>query len=125
MKPFLLIGMGGFVGALLRFYVAGWIQSLFESFGFPFGTMGVNLLGCLILGFLGGLSEHLGIIPQEVRLLVMVGLLGSFTTFSTFGYETLCLLRDGTVFYAILNVAVQVVLGLLAAWAGFVLAHQF
>ena len=124
MRAFLLVGMGGFAGALLRFYIAGWIQAACHSFGFPMGTLSVNMVGCLVLGFLGGISEHLGAIPQDVRLMIMVGLLGSFTTFSTFSYETMTLLRDQEILFALTNIGVQVIVGLLAAWFGFILAHQ-
>lgn len=123
MKPFFLVGLGGFSGALLRYYVGGWAQTVLAHIGFPFGTLTVNLLGCFILGFLGGFSENFGI-SQEIRLFVMVGLLGSFTTFSTFSYDTLTLLRDQAILYAALNVGIQVMIGLLAAWLGFLLAHQ-
>ncbi len=95
LKQLLFVGFGGFLGAILRFLVSGWVQRMFSS-SFPYGTLAVNGLGSLLLGFLMGLSEG-NIVSPQVRLLVGIGLLGAFTTFSTFSYETLMLLRGGRI----------------------------
>ena len=89
----------------------------------PFGTFTVNVVGCLTLGFLAGLSESKDLIRDEVRLLLMVGLLGGFTTFSTFGYETLTLARGSERWLAFAYVGASVLLGVFAAWVGNVIGR--
>ena len=114
----LWVGLGGFAGAILRYLVSGWAQNASGSAGFPYGTLAVNVLGCLAIGVLSWLADTRGLLSAESRLLIMVGVLGAFTTFSTFGNETLNLLRDGEVLAASLNVTANVVLCLAAVWAG-------
>jgi len=117
-----IIGGGGFVGAVLRYLVSGWVQYRSGSIVFPFGTMSVNLLGCLLIGLLTFLVENRSMFSPEVRSFVLIGLLGAFTTFSTFGNETLTLIRDSRLDLAVLNVGVQVVAGVSMVWLGRVLA---
>ena len=85
----LLVGLGGFMGALLRYSITGFFQGWSKSVHFPYGTLVVNLLGCLLLGFLSQIAETRGIISAEARSFLFVGLLGAFTTFSTFGNDLL------------------------------------
>ncbi|HEU4365132.1 MAG TPA: fluoride efflux transporter CrcB [Candidatus Krumholzibacteria bacterium] len=115
---FLWIGIGGFIGSVLRYLVAGWAQESSRSVSFPYGTLVVNIAGCLLIGALSYLADARGLLQAEVRLFLFVGVLGGFTTFSTFGLETLNLLRDGELLVAILNVSANVVLCLAAVWAG-------
>ena len=119
----LLVGAGGFVGAILRFGVSGWVHRLAGFSGFPYGTLVVNVAGCLAIGLLAGLAESRQLLTPETRLLLLIGVLGSFTTFSTFGYETLALVRDGALIRAAANVTLHVGLGLGAAWGGLVLSR--
>ena len=86
--------------------------------GLPVGTLAVNIVGCLLLGLLAGLAESRDLIREEVRLLLMVGLLGGFTTFSTFGYETLDLMRGSDRWLSLAYVLASVCVGVLAAWLG-------
>ncbi|MDA1096757.1 MAG: fluoride efflux transporter CrcB [Chloroflexi bacterium] len=123
MAVILFVGAGGFLGAILRFLIGGWVQNLQGQPAFPYGTTTVNVLGCLILGVIGGLVEGRQLFNPEVRAFLMVGLLGGFTTFSTFGYETMQLARDGEVMAALANVTLQVGLGLAAVWIGFGVAR--
>ncbi|MEX2029571.1 MAG: fluoride efflux transporter CrcB [Anaerolineales bacterium] len=123
MGQFVLVGVGGFLGSALRYYLSGLIQSLTKSYSFPYGTLGVNIAGCLLIGALSELAEARGLLSPEARLVLIVGLLGGFTTFSTFANESLNLIRLGQVLPAILNVLTSVSLGLMAAWAGRLLAH--
>lgn len=117
MREILVVGCGGFLGAVARYALSGWVQH-WSGARFPYGTLVVNLLGCLVLGaFMAAAQERLPIQP-EMRLFVTLGLLASFTTFSTFGYETVELLRAGDLGRAALNVAGQVVLGILAVAVG-------
>nr|WP_255682088.1 fluoride efflux transporter CrcB [Luteimonas sp. BDR2-5] len=117
----LLVGLGGFVGSACRYQLTLWLMQLAgpQAAGrFPFGTLGVNLLGCLVAGLLGGTIARHDWFPPDLRLLLMVGVLGGFTTFSAFGMETLALLRRGDVASAALYVGLSVVAGLLLAWLG-------
>ena len=118
----LLVGLGGFIGAVFRFTLGGWVQDWSKSIGFPYGTLAVNLLGCFLIGWLSQLAESRNLFSPEVRMLVFIGLLGAFTTFSTFGLETMNLLRDNRVILAISNVLVQVVFGLGMVWVGRLIA---
>ena len=90
-----IIGLGGCIGAILRYLVAGGVHTLAKSASFPVGTMTVNISGCLLIGIGGGLIESRQLFSPEWRAFLFVGILGSFTTFSTFGYETLRYLQDG------------------------------
>ena len=123
MLKLLAVGTGGFIGAILRFVAGSWVQRNLGQPGFPLGTLAVNMTGCLIIGLLGGLTEAREIFSPNTRILVLVGILGSFTTFSTFGYETLALLRNGEFMLSALNISIHVIVGLAAVWAGFSLAH--
>ncbi len=119
----LLVGVGGFLGAILRYAASGAVQRLAGFSAFPYGTLAVNVVGCLAIGALAGAVESRQILGPDARLFLMIGLLGSFTTFSTFGYETLSLLRDGALLRASVNVTLQVGLGLGAAWTGLILSR--
>ncbi len=114
----LVIGSGGFVGAVLRYLVSGWVQVWSGSILFPFGTMAVNLIGCFVIGFLSFLVESRGFLSVETRSFLLIGLLGAFTTFSTFGNETLTLIRNGRMDLAALNAGTQVMAGLAMVWLG-------
>ncbi len=94
------VGIGGFIGSLFRFGVSGFVHRLLPFATFPYGTLAVNVSGCLVIGILGGLAESRQVISPELRLFLFLGVLGGFTTFSTFGYETIELLRDAEHFRA-------------------------
>ncbi len=117
-----IIGLGGFTGAILRYLISGLVQHKSGSIIFPFGTMAVNLLGCFFIGALTLLIETRSLFSMEVRGFLLIGLLGAFTTFSTFGNETLSLVRDGRIDLAALNAGVQVIAGLLMVWLGRIIA---
>ena len=118
-----IVGLGGFIGSALRYLVGGWAQGFSKSLDFPYGTLTVNLIGCFVIGFLGQLAESRGVFTSETRLLVFIGLLGGFTTFSSFGNDTLNLARSGQTFNALTNVGVNVVFGLLLVWLGRTVAY--
>ena len=118
MQNLLIIGLGGFVGAILRYSVAGFIQDWSRSVSFPYGTITVNLLGCFLIGALTQLVVSRGAISPEYRSLIFLGFLGSFTTFSTFGNETLNLLLDGEHLLSFTNVLIHIILGLASVWLG-------
>lgn len=120
--------VGGGLGSLARYLLQGWVQRRAgEAHGwaavFPWGTLAVNLSGCLLIGFLAMFFEQRLVVAPETRTFVLIGLLGGFTTFSSFGFETFALLRDGNTLLALANVAASVTVGLVAVVAGAVLAR--
>lgn len=118
MGNLVLIGMGGFLGAIARYWLSGRVQDLSGAIGFPYGTLAVNLLGCFVLGILSYLIDTRGWLGPETRALLIVGLIGAFTTFSTFSLETMNLLQDGELMRAFANISASTLLGLLAVWLG-------
>jgi len=118
-----LVGLGGFVGSSLRFMVSGWVHSALPFSGFPYGTFTVNVLGCLVLGLLGGLTDLRQMLDPAQRLFLLMGVLGGFTTFSTFAYETFSLAQDAEIAKAFANALLQVIFGFMAAWLGYAIAR--
>ena len=115
----LLISVGGALGAIARYWLGGRLQALTASPGdIHYATLGVNVLGCLLIGLLAFCVER-GSLPAELQALLMVGLLGAFTTFSTFSLETLRLLQAARIGAAAAYVGGSALLGLLAVWAGY------
>lgn len=123
MTNILLVGVGGFLGSALRYLVGGYVQQFSKSVNFPYGTLAVNLVGCFLIGFLAQLAESRGAFTNEARLFVFIGILGGFTTFSSFGNETLNLMRDNQMLSAFANIGANVMLGLLAVWLGRALSY--
>ena len=119
----LLIACGGGAGTILRYAMASWGQRLVTGV-FPLGTLMVNTVGCLAIGFLAALFAGPLLIREEYRLAILVGFLGGFTTFSTYSYETFALLGDGEWWSAPANVLLSNALGLFALWLGVRLAGQ-
>jgi fluoride exporter len=117
----LLVGCGGALGAVARYGVGGLVHRNPALTGFPYGTLTVNLLGCLLIGLGAGLADARQAIGPEARLFLFVGVLGGFTTFSSFGYETVALLRDHEFLRAGLNAGLNVFAGLLLVWLGYAL----
>ncbi len=119
MPLWLYIGAGGFIGAILRYWVSAWIQM--GGITFPLGTLGVNTIGSFILGFVLYLSEFKGIFSEEARMFLAIGVLGSFTTMSTFSYESLKLLEQNQIMLFLANVVATLVLTLIAVYLGKIL----
>ena len=111
MTNVLLVGIGGFVGSIARFLLSGVVTQASAAARFPYGTMAVNLVGCFAIGLLSGLAEHRHLFTPSTRLLLFTGVLGGFTTFSAFVYETYFLTREGAWVPALANVTLQVVVG--------------
>ncbi|TAK11292.1 MAG: fluoride efflux transporter CrcB [Anaerolineae bacterium] len=118
MRTLLLIGMGGFAGAILRYALSGLAQQATRSASFPYGTLVVNLLGCLVIGMLAYLVDARSALSPEGRSLLFLGVLGAFTTFSSYGLETFYLLRAGQNGPALANVLLNNVVGLGLVWLG-------
>ena len=121
MQRILLIGIAGLVGTLARYGLSGVVARRFGE-TFPTGTLVVNVVGCFLAGALVYLLQERFVVSPDIRLMVMIGFLGGFTTFSSFGLQTFTLLKDGEFGFAALNVAASNVLGLLTVWAGYTLA---
>ena len=119
----LFVGVGGALGSIARYLLSGWVQSAAKNATLPLGTLTVNLFGCFVIGFLAQLAEARGVFTPESRTFVFVGLLGGFTTFSSFGNETLNLARGGELWNALANVGGNVVIGLFAVWLGRSIAY--
>ena len=113
------VGAGGFFGSIGRYLLAGAVYQMFPRLNFPAGTAVVNILGCFLIGIISGLAEMRNLLSPEMRFFILIGLLGGFTTFSTFGFETVALLRDGAFLTALANVLLQVIIGISAVWLGF------
>ena len=112
----LLIGIGGFMGAVLRYLLSGWIQNGLLSF--PLGTLGVNFIGTFVLSLVMYLSEYKGLFNEETRIFLTIGLLGAFTTISTFSYESFKLLENKETLLLSLNVIGTIALTFLAVYLG-------
>jgi len=117
MLTLVLVGAGGFLGAIARYLVSGWVQNSTSSF--PWGTLAVNFIGCILIVLLMGITENRQWFSPEIRALALIGVLGGFTTFSTFGYETFSLLKSGQLLSAAANIMIQMSLGIGGAGMGY------
>lgn len=114
----LWVGAGGFLGSVGRFVIAGFFNRLSPALAFPIGTLAVNILGCFLIGLLHGLAESRNMLGTDTRIFLFIGVLGGFTTYSTFGFESLALLKDGAMLKASANIIIHVFVGLAAVWLG-------
>lgn len=114
-----LVALGGALGSVLRFLASGAAHGMLPGLPFPVGTLAVNVLGSLAIGLVGGLAETRQFLVPELRVFLFSGMLGGFTTFSAFAYESLGLALDAAWGRFALNLVAQLVLGLGAAWAGY------
>jgi fluoride exporter len=128
MTNILLVGIGGFIGSVARYKLSGWLLHLTAQEKFPYSTLAVNIIGCLIVGVLAGLAEKYELFGPEAKLFLFSGLLGGFTTFSAFGLETIFLLRRGEPWVAALYIVFSVMFGMVAVWLGikgvYLLPHE-
>ena len=115
------IGLAGLVGTLCRYWLSGVLARRYGE-TFPAGTLAVNVAGCFLIGFLFYMFQERYVVGQTARTVVLVGFLGGFTTFSSYGLQTFTLLRDGEFAYAAANVFASNLLGLLMVWGGYALA---
>lgn len=119
----LLVALGGAIGSVARFLCVLGVGRLTPPDAFPWGTLVVNVIGCLIIGFLGGVGAFKQLFAENARLFLFTGILGGFTTFSAFGLETYYLIRSSQWLLAAGNVCLQVMLGLAAVVVGYKLAQ--
>lgn len=117
-----MVGSGGFLGAVCRYGLSGLVHRKLALATFPYGTLAVNLLGCFAIGALAGLVESRQLFGPDFRRFVLIGLLGGFTTYSTFGYETFAMIRGAEYVRAFANVGIHVILGLALVAAGYALS---
>ena len=124
MKDILVVFVGGGIGAAGRYWLSGFAHRM-TSTSFPVGTMVVNVLGCLLIGLLMGSMEERFLAAPSLRFFLTVGVLGGFTTFSSFSYESMALFRDGELLLGLANAGGSVILCLLATFAGAAAARVF
>jgi CrcB protein len=123
-KTVLLIGSGGFIGSILRYYVSRLNLST-HFLSVPVGTLLVNITGSLVIGILMGLSEKSEVVSTEARLFLMVGLCGGFTTFSSFTMESLTLVHNGQLMQVLVYTMLSILLGFLAVYIGYAITNLF
>jgi CrcB protein len=114
---YLLIFVGGGIGATMRYWLQGVVYRI-SGAGFPYGTLVVNVLGSFAIGLLMSVFEERFVVTSSLRLFLTIGILGGFTTFSSFSFETMALLRDGSYFLGLMNVGTSVLFCLAATWFG-------
>ena len=121
LKSILLVSLGAVVGAVARYLLS---EATLRTFGdgFPYGTLLVNVIGCLVIGILGG---GIPAMQETTKLLLITGVLGALTTFSTFGWESLELMQNGKVGVALVNIGLNVVVSLVAVYGGYLIGQYF
>ena len=124
MGKLFFIGLAGFIGTLMRYWMSGVVARRYGE-TFPAGTLVVNLVGCFLVGLLFYLMQERFLVNQTVRTVVLIGFLGGFTTFSSFGLQTFTLLQEREVGLAFLNLGIANAGGLLLVWAGYTLGRVF
>lgn len=122
MKHLLLVGLGGFIGSVARFLVSK-LNLSWHFFSIPTGTLTVNVLGSFIIGILVGISVKSDLISTDLRLFLMVGFCGGFTTFSSFSSENLMLMQNGQVFTMLIYTSLSILLGFLAVYLGYIFTN--
>ncbi|MBN1638681.1 MAG: fluoride efflux transporter CrcB [Ignavibacteriales bacterium] len=121
-KNILLIGLGGFIGSIARYFVSR-LNLYIDFFSIPIGTLLVNVSGSFVIGFLTGIATKSAVLSVEWRMFLMVGLCGGFTTFSTFTSENLMLLHNGQFFPIFLYTVISIILGFVAVYLGYVTSN--
>ena len=125
MIRYIAVLAGGALGTGLRYFLSNFIYSIIKNPTFPYANLVINVSGSFAIGLLAELFEQRALISPAVRIAVLTGILGGYTTFSSFSLETYSLLRDGEMWRAVVNVSASVLLGLAACWLGVRLAQQF
>lgn len=123
MNNILFVAIGSMLGGVSRYWLSGFIQKYFPI-AFPLGIFIVNIIGCFVIGVLAGLFAHSNLLSHYHRVLLIVGFCGSFTTFSTFSLDNLQFLSSKAYHLLFLNIGLSVIIGLVATWAGYYLAHS-
>lgn len=124
MKNYFLVFTGGGIGASLRYWLSGAIHKILPA-SFPFGTLFVNLMGCFAIGFLMTILEEKFISDPSLKIFLTIGILGGFTTFSSFSFESIALLRDTEILFASLNIITSILGCLIATIIGILVGRLF
>lgn len=119
MQSYMLVFLGGGIGAAARYWLSGLIHERLGS-GFPYGTLVVNIVGCFIIGLVMGSMQERFLSHPSLRLFLTIGILGGFTTFSSFSYETIAMLKDGEIAFASLNISASVLCCISGTWIGLI-----
>lgn len=121
MMKIILIFLGGGIGAVARYALQGFVHR-YSGSSFPLGTLAVNVLGCLLIGYLMIALEERFLVNPTLRIFLIIGILGGFTTFSSFSYETIALLRDGELLFGVINILASLIVCLSATFIGMTVA---
>ena len=125
MKECIVVGSGGMIGAVGRYLMTLFVNSLSKGHPFPFSTLVVNFIGCFAFGIMSGLVEHSKFITPTMKLFIMVGIIAAFTTFSTFSHDIFVMIRNNQMMLAFFNLFIKVAFGVLAVWLGFFITRSF
>lgn len=117
MVNIVLVFLGGGIGAAARYWLSGIVYQKMNT-DFPYGTLAVNAIGCLLIGILMTAMEERFLAQPSLRVFLTIGILGGFTTFSSFSFETIALLRDGEILYALVNIFTSLFVCLFGTWVG-------
>jgi CrcB protein len=123
----ILVGSGGFIGSVLRYLIGLGVQALVRNSAFPYGTLMANVLGCFLIGFFSGLAAERIVFSAQTRLFLFTGILGGFTTFSTFSLDTFNMIREHsapTFALGLIHISAHVCIGLAAVYIGYWLARS-
>ena len=123
MKEILIVGLGGFAGSISRYLIQNAVVNRLITI-FPLGTFLINIIGSLLIGLIFGFAERYQWMTQEWRLFLAIGFCGSFTTFSTFAFDNLQMIRDGNYYQLFWYISLSLILGVAIAWLGFILARS-
>ncbi len=118
MQNYLLVFVGGGLGAAARYWLSGMVYTRLGN-AFPFGTLVVNIVGCFMIGLLMSLLEDRFLVYPSIRIFLTIGILGGFTTFSSFSFETITLLQDGQILYGTTNILISIITCVGGTWIGF------
>jgi len=124
MKQLLLVGVGGFIGSIARYGVSK-LNLYIHFFSIPLGTLTVNIVGSFLIGILTGIATRSELISLNMRLFLMVGICGGFTTFSSFTNENMTLLQNGQILSSLLYTGLSIFFGFLAVYVGFLITNLF
>lgn len=123
MKQLLLVGFGGFFGSIARYWMSK-LNLTWDFHSIPMGTLAVNIIGSFLIGFMLGIFMNSNLLHTNLKLFLVVGFCGGFTTFSSFTNENFLLLQNGQYFTALIYIGGSIIIGILAVFAGFLIANQ-